>query len=202
VIDAKTPLVLGSASPRRLAILEELRLAVRVVAANVDEAAEPGEPAEAYLVRVVRDKLRAVASKIRGERCAALLVADTSVVVDGAILGKPNDIADAERLLRRIVGRTHTVYTRYAIALSSDLAKPARERTVTTRVSMRTASDEEVSGYARSGEGLDKAGAYAVQGLGSFLVERIEGSYANVVGLPACEVVVDLRDLGLFERFP
>jgi septum formation protein len=202
VIDRETPLVLGSASPRRLALLSELGLAVRVVTAAIDEAPEPGEAADAYLARVVRDKLRAVASELDAAPFAALLVADTSVVVDGEILGKPEDATDAERLLRLIVGRTHTVFTRYAIALPADPARPARERTVATNVQMRAATAAEIAGYARSGEGLDKAGAYAVQGLGSFLVERIEGSYANVVGLPVCEVVVDLRDLGLLDRFP
>jgi len=202
VIDRETPLVLGSASPRRFALLSELGLAVRVVTADVDEAPEPGEAADAYLTRVVRDKLRAVAGRLEGSAFAALLVADTSVVVDAEILGKPENVSDAERLLGLIVGRSHTVFTRYAIALPPEPAKPVRERTVATTVQMRSATDVEIAGYARSGEGLDKAGAYAVQGLGSFLVERIEGSYANVVGLPVCEVVVDLRDLGLLGRFP
>jgi septum formation protein len=94
------------------------------------------------------------------------------------------------------------VYTRYAIARSPDLATLAVARTVESRVTMRAASAEELGRYAATGEGLDKAGAYAVQGIGAFLVERIDGSYSNVVGLPACEVVVDLLRVGLLEQFP
>lgn len=194
--------MLGSASPRRRAILAELGLAVTVVAADVDESPEPGEPAEPYLERVVRDKLRAVADRVGTLSHAGILVADTSVLVDGEILGKPADARDAERLLRRIVGRAHEVHTRYAISVANRPAEPACERTVETRVTMRAASDEEIRGYAATGEGLDKAGAYAVQGVGAFLVERVEGSYSNVVGLPVCEVILDLLALGLLARFP
>lgn len=194
--------MLGSASPRRHAILSELGLAVSVVAAEIDESPLAGEPAEPYLERIVRDKLRAVAERVGHAPHAGILVADTSVLVDGEILGKPADVADAERLLRRIAGRAHEVHTRYALSVPPRSSEPAHERTVETRVTMRAASDEELRGYAETGEGLDKAGAYAVQGIGSFLVERVEGSYSNVVGLPVCELVLDLRALGLLGRFP
>jgi septum formation protein len=131
-----------------------------------------------------------------------VLVADTIVVLAGAILGKPVDVADARRLLERLAGRTHVVYTRYAIARADAPLVPVAARTVQSSVTLRAASGAELEAYARTGEGLDKAGAYAIQGVGAFLIERIEGSYTNVVGLPACEVVMDLLDARLLERFP
>jgi septum formation protein len=129
-----------------------------------------------------------------------VLVADTSVTLDGEILGKPLDAADAERMLSTLCGREHRVLTRYALCLTDGSLQ--RTRTVATRVWLRTASLAEIRGYARTGEGLDKAGAYAVQGHGAFLVERIDGSYTNVVGLPACEVVLDLGASGLLGPYP
>jgi septum formation protein len=149
----------------------------------------------------VEEKLSAVAARARG-RFSCVLVADTVVVVDGDILGKPSDIADARRLLGRIAGRTHTVYTRYAISLPDAPRTSRAARTVATEVSLRNATVDEIARYAESGEGLDKAGAYAAQGLGAFLIERIAGSYSNVVGLPACEVILDLCSLGLLGPFP
>ena len=201
MISAETPLLLGSASPRRRDILSGLGLEIRVEPADIPEHVLPGEQPLDYVTRIVRDKLLAVAARTTGPFSAAL-VADTVVVIDGDILGKPSDVADAARLLTRIVGRTHTVYTRYAISLADAPGVIRSARTVATEVSLRAASVEEITRYAQSGEGLDKAGAYAAQGLGTFLIERIVGSYSNVVGLPACEVILDLRALGLLGPFP
>lgn len=201
MISAETPLLLGSASPRRRDILQGLGLQIRIGPADVPEHVAPGEQPLDYITRVVREKLSAVAARATGPFCG-VLVADTEVVVDGEILGKPVDVADAARLLRRIVGRSHTVYTHYAISLADAPGVHRAARTVATEVTLRPASAEEIMRYAESGEGLDKAGAYAAQGLGAFLIERISGSYSNVVGLPACEVVLDLRALGLLLRFP
>lgn len=201
MISAETPLVLGSASPRRRDILSGLGIAIRVAPADIPEHLQEGEAALGYVSRIVQEKLAAVAARVDAP-LSGVLVADTIVVIDGSVLGKPIDVADAERLLRRIAGRTHTVYTRYAISLPDSPAVAAVARTVATEVSLRAASSEELARYAASGEGLDKAGAYAAQGLGAFLIERIAGSYSNVVGLPACEVVLDLRALGLIEHFP
>ena len=198
-ISKDTPLILGSASPRRREILAGLGLPLVVVPAEIEEGVRAGEPPEAYLERVVEEKLVAVSERAKNERFAAVLVADTIVVIDGEVLGKPADVTDAERLLKRLVGRTHTVFTRYLI---TDPVSIVAERSVKSRVRMRSASVEEIARYARTGEGLDKAGAYAAQGIGAFLVESIEGSYTNVVGLPACEVVLDLRDAGLLAEFP
>ncbi len=202
MISQERPLVLGSASPRRREILGGLGVPLRVVPADVEETVGAAESPLRYLERVVEDKLGAVAPRARANPCAGVLVADTIVVIDGDVLNKPADVADAVRLLGRLVGRTHTVYTRYAISKFSELGIAAVTRTVESRVTMRSATALEVERYAASGEGLDKAGAYAVQGIGAFLVERIEGSYTNVVGLPACEVVVDLLRVGLLEQFP
>lgn len=202
MITTETPLVLGSASPRRSEILRGLGVPIRVCPADVEETVRASESPLRYIERIVADKLGAVAGKARGEPCAGVLVADTIVVVDGEVLGKPVDVADAERLLAKLVGRAHTVYTRYAISKYSELGIAAVTRTVESRVTMRAAPPAELARYAATGEGLDKAGAYAVQGIGAFLVERIDGSYSNVVGLPACEVVVDLLRVGLLREFP
>lgn len=202
VIAASTPLILGSGSPRRREILQTLRVPARVVVADVDETGEPGEAPARFLERIVAAKLAGVAALLDEAPCAGVLVADTIVVVDGAILGKPRDEADAAAMIRALVGRAHVVQTRYAIAAAPEFHRVGIARTVTSRVVMRAASAREIEGYAASGEGLDKAGAYAVQGLGAFLVERVEGSYTNVVGLPACEVIVDLGRAGLLASYP
>jgi septum formation protein len=201
MISAQMPLLLGSASPRRRDILSGLGLSIRVEPADIPEEVALGEQPLDYVSRIVAEKLSAVAARASAP-FSAILVADTVVVIDGRVLGKPQDTADAARLLRLIVGRTHVVYTRYAISLADAPAVPRAAHTVATEVSLRAASEDEISRYAASGEGLDKAGAYAAQGLGAFLIERIEGSYSNVVGLPACEVVLDLRSLGLLGQFP
>ena len=202
VISSHAPLVLGSASPRRREILTGLGLSLRVVAANVPEQIHTGERPHEYLERIVQAKLKAVAHSPRLAPCAGILVADTSVIIDDCVLGKPRSVADAERLIGQLVGRTHLVCTRYAIALAATPAHAAKARTVDSRVTMRPAEPEAIHAYARTGEGLDKAGAYAVQGMGAFLVERIDGSHSNVIGLPACEVILDLLGVGLLERFP
>ena len=201
MISAETPLVLGSASPRRRDILQGLGLSIRVAPADIPEEVTPGEEPLGYVTRIVQEKLAAVAGRVEPV-FSCILVADTIVVIDGDVLGKPLDTADAERLLQRIAGKTHTVYTRYALSLPEEPSVARVARTVATEVSLRAASARELSRYAASGEGLDKAGAYAAQGLGAFLIERIVGSYSNVVGLPACEVVVDLQALGLLDLFP
>jgi septum formation protein len=179
-----------------------MRIPLCIVPADVVEDVLPGETPLPYLERVVADKLSAVRGLARAEACSAFLVADTTVVLDAAILGKPADVVEAEALLTRLAGRTHTVFTRYALARADSAEMPARSRTVESRVTLRSASAPEIRRYAETGEGLDKAGAYAVQGIGAFLIERIDGSYSNVVGLPACEVILDLIELGLLERFP
>ena len=189
------PLVLGSASPRRREILESLRVPFVVVPAAADETVRHGEPIAAYLERVVLLKLAAVRAVLDSGLplpSRAILVADTSVVDGARILGKPSDASEARAMLERLAGRTHEVHTRFAIA-RTEASGVVHAETVVTRVSFRPLGRGEMDAYAASGEGLDKAGGYAVQGLAAGFVTRIEGSYTNVVGLPACEVVVALR---------
>lgn len=212
VITRSRPLLLGSASPRRSSLLANLGLPFVVLPADIVEDVEPGERPHAYLERIASAKLSAVQARLAGaphlaeapQGVAAILVADTTVVIDDTIVGKPADIAEAVSTLNRLVGRTHTVLTRYLVASVGQGPDGAPEvrRTVSTQVTLRAASPEEVLGYARSGEGLDKAGAYAAQGLGAFLVEAVSGSYTNVVGLPVCELVNDLKQVGLLQAFP
>jgi septum formation protein len=198
--------VLGSQSPRRREILGSLSIPLLVLPADIVEDTEPSETPEAYLERIALGKLEAVAARLEVHperaRAAAVLVADTTVVIDGRILGKPGSVAEAAAMLTELTGRTHRVLTRYLISAPSAASRPSCSRTVESRVTLRAASKAEIERYAATGEGLDKAGAYAAQGIGTFLVERVDGSYSNVVGLPACEVVVDLRSCGLLGDFP
>ncbi len=198
------PLLLGSGSPRRREILANLRVPFVVHVAGADETIREGEGPAPYLERVVRAKLAAVAAGASGDHVrstVAVLVADTSVIVDDAILGKPADADEAAAMIARLAGRTHEVWTRFAIGRVAATAgrelETLHEETVVTRVTFRALSAAQIRAYAESGEGLDKAGGYAVQGLGAGIVARIDGSYTNVVGLPACEVLVALQGLGL-----
>lgn len=211
MIHPSRPLLLGSGSPRRRDILTSLRVPFVVLAADIVEDVLPAEAPHAYLERITRAKLDAVWERLVGDpeppvsrgAVSAVLVADTTVVVDGEILGKPADVAEAIATLSRLVGRSHEVFTRYAIGRpEAGAGGLLAARTVRTEVRLRSASAAEIEAYARTGEGLDKAGAYAAQGIGTFLVEGVTGSYSNVVGLPACEVVGDLTRLGLLQGFP
>jgi nucleoside triphosphate pyrophosphatase len=202
-ISANNPLCLGSRSPRRRELLSGLGLPLIIEPADVEESVLDGERPLIYLERVVEDKLVALCRKRpQANGVAAVLVADTIVVIDEEILGKPLDVADAARLLRRLAGRDHVVYTRFAIATGQGEPATVLRRTVSTRVRLRQATDDEIERYAATREGLDKAGAYAAQGIGSYLIERIDGSYTNVVGLPLCEVVTELQHLQLLAEFP
>jgi septum formation protein len=211
VIDPKMPLGLGSASPRRKALLETLGIPTLVIAVDADERRRSGEKPDAYLDRVTRDKLARVAAEDRAAGTSSLLVADTIVLLGEDILGKPASADEAMAMLTRLSGRSHEVRTRFLVGRAPiratdrsrpDATAPLHGETVSTVVHFRPLEAEEIRRYAATGEGMDKAGAYAVQGVGSFAVQRIEGSYANVVGLPVCEVVVALRRLGFLPAFP
>jgi septum formation protein len=195
-LSSSSPLVLGSGSPRRREILAALGVPFVVVPGDADETVHAGEGAGTYLERVVLAKLASVRARCGSGHGSAILVADTSVVVDGDILGKPATEDEGVAMIARLQGRAHEVQTRFALA-AVDGRTPLRAETVVTRVTFRPMSDREARAYVASGEGRDKAGGYAVQGLGMGMVARIEGSYTNVVGLPACEVLVSLRELGL-----
>lgn len=192
-------LLLASGSPRRREILETLFIPHVVHAVSVDESTREGEPPAAYLERVVLAKAEA-ASRMAPEevrmRASFVLVADTSVIVDGRVWGKPAGRDEARAMILGLSGREHLVMTRFALAAPRTGA-PVHAETVTTRVFFRRVDPDEAQAYAEQGEGLDKAGGYAVQGTGMKFVQRIDGSYTNVVGLPACELVVALRKLGM-----
>jgi septum formation protein len=176
-------ILLCSASPRRKQLLETLGHRVTVSPVDVDETERPGEGATAYIERIVASKLAAAPPLGAHD---ALIVADTVVDLDGAILHKP--AGDGDRLLRALSNRTHVVTTRFAVVTP----RGHHVETVATRVVFRAISEEEIADYVASGEGNDKAGGYAIQGRGAAFVSRIEGSYGAVVGLPSCEVSVAL----------
>ena len=181
-------LVLASASPRRAELLKAAGIEFDVMPADVDETMDVEDTPEGYVRRVAQLKAEAVLPGA-GER--PVLGADTIVIVGHAVLGKPSDTADAGRMLRLLAGREHSVMT--GVCLINPAAESGRVQMSTTRTSVEFAglTDEEISWYVASGEPMDKAGAYAIQGLASRFVTRIEGSYSNVVGLPVA-LVYDL----------
>jgi nucleoside triphosphate pyrophosphatase len=183
-------LILASASPRRAELLRAAGFSFEVVVADVDESARRGERPSTYVRRLAAEK-SAAASAIVRDASAIVLGADTTVVVDDAILAKPVDDADAAAMLRRVSGRAHQVLT------GVSLRRGAQEigRVESTTVYVTQLSDADVAWYVESGEGRDKAGAYAIQGLASRFIRRIEGSYSNVVGLPMTAVVELLGEL-------
>jgi septum formation protein len=170
-------LILASASPRRAELLRSAGIQFDVVAADVEETPAADEPAADYTLRVARDKARHVAAR---HRDAIVIGADTEVVIEGQILGKPRDDPHAAEMLRLLSGTVHDVLTAVVVCA----AEHERAEVVTTRVRFVRMTDEEIAWYVRSGEPHGKAGAYAIQGLGARFIDRIEGSWANVVGLP------------------
>ncbi len=171
------PIVLASRSPRRKQLLEMLRIPFRVVPPHVDEHVLPGEAPDRYVTRLSRAKAEAVVARAPGE---LILAADTTVVLDGAIFEKPTSPAHAVDMLSRLQGRTHEVMTAVAVARDGELAQALDVSRVTFRPVDRRSLEE----YVATGEPLDKAGAYAIQGLGAPLVERVEGDFFGVMGLP------------------
>ena len=174
-------LILASRSPRRSELLAAAGISFEVLAADLDETPHANEAPEAYVERLAIEKARAVLALRPG---ATVLGADTTVVIDGLILGKPENDADATDMLRRLRGRAHDVFTGVAIVSDAGV-RSAVER---TRVWFDPLTDEDISWYVASGEPVDRAGAYAIQGLASRFIPRIEGSYTNVVGLPVALV--------------
>jgi septum formation protein len=180
-------IVLASASPRRRELLAAAGWSFDVDAADVDERRLAGEPPDAYVARVAQLKAEAVAVR---HPDAAVLGADTVVVVGGDVLGKPRDAEDAARMLRRLSARAHDVLTGVALASNGRV----QARAARTAVWMDSLSADDIADYVASGEPMDKAGAYAIQGLASRFVTRIDGSYSNVVGLPVALVWQLLRE--------
>jgi septum formation protein len=190
------PLVLGSGSPRRRELLARAGIAFEVLPADIDESARDGEEPAAFALRLAREKAQAVATRVGATPRRLVLGADTIVVIDGDVLGKPVDAEDAVRLLGRHVGREHRVYTAVAV-LASDRIEHAATCVVASGVAMRDAGEDEIRRYVATGEPLDKAGAYAAQGEGRRFIARIDGSETNVIGLPMDETLALLRESGL-----
>jgi septum formation protein len=199
-------LILASASPRRAELLRAAGFAFEIVTTDVDERVRDGEAPAEYVRRLAREKAAHVVSAFRRTFVgpakaghysddAIVIGADTAVVVDGAILGKPIDDADAAEMLRRLSGRTHEVLTGVSVR------RGERELSCveTTRVEFAPLSHGDIAWYVSSGEGRDKAGAYAIQGLAARFISRIDGSYSNVVGLPIAALA---ELLGAIERRP
>ena len=176
-------LVLASASPRRAELLRTAGFTFEVRPADVDETPRPAEPPATYVLRVARDKALAAAGRVNGND-AWILAADTVVVVDGRILGKPTGPADARRMLSMLSGVVHEVLTAVVVRHAGS----ETSEVVSTRVRFTALSAAEIDWYVESGEPDGKAGAYAIQGLGSRFVDWIEGSWSNVVGLPVATV--------------
>lgn len=190
----KPRVVLASASPRRRELLTLIGIEHSVVPSNFDETMQPGEEPEAHALRLAVEKAGTVAS---AHRDAVVIGADTVVVLDGKVLGKPPSHEVAREMLQQLNGRTHTVITAVAVAYRGAVRQGAEQVAVTF---MRL-GDDEMDAYVETGEGMDKAGAYGIQGFGATIVERIEGDFFAVMGLPLVRLVGLLRDAGLSYRF-
>ena len=184
----RAPVVLASASPRRAALLAQIGIPFEVIVASVDEAELPGESPSAYVERLARAKANAVASPDR-----ITLAADTIVVVDDVIIGKPRDQRDGIAMLLRLQGRSHWVLT----GVCARDGSTTRAFSVSARVEFKKFDREEAIAYVATGEGEDKAGGYGIQGIGGIFAKTIEGSYSAVVGLPLTETEDLLREFGV-----
>ncbi len=182
---------LASASPRRLELLQQLGVPCVVRPADTDETTRPGEPPDEYVRRVAVGKARAVAASV-AEPSELVLAADTAVVHDGNIFGKPSDRADALRMLAALSGSSHEVYT--GVALVGD--STCRHAVSRSEVRFRAIGNAEAAAYWDHGEPADKAGAYAIQGLGAVFIESLHGSYSGVMGLPLYETARLLESFG------
>jgi septum formation protein len=196
VISHSNPLVLASASPRRKALLRQVGLPFTAIPSRIDEKTVSGNPAEIARVLAYEKAFSVAHSGV----AAWILGADTVVVVDHFLLGKPKDKADAHRMLTSLSGRAHRVIT--GISLLNPAGKQVCSQAVSTLVRMKHLEPMEIDAYLTSGESFGKAGGYAIQGIGAFMVTSITGSYSNVVGLPLCVVIEALLEAGALAAFP
>ncbi len=186
--------VLASASPRRRDLLNLIGIAHEVHPANIDETMRPREAPRRYAERLAREKASAIATR---DPDLITIGADTVVVINRKVLGKPADPSDAARMLRMLSGREHTVITAVAVSRGRKLRSAIEE----VRVKVRRLRDDEIDEYIAMGEPMDKAGAYGIQGYGATIVERIEGDYFAVMGLPLVRLVGLMRDVGVRYQF-
>jgi septum formation protein len=190
------PLVLASASPRRRRLLEQMGLPFENAPAGIEEKSE-GEQPQILTCTLARRKAEAACSSFPGRW---ILGADTVVVLKNTILGKPSGPDDARRMLETLSGRDHTVVTGFTVLDPSGAA--VHSESVATIVRFKHLTASEVEGYVNTGEPFGKAGGYAIQGIGAFMVEGVTGSYTNVVGLPLCAVIKALITVNGLDRFP
>ena len=183
--------VLASQSPRRRDLLDLVGIRHEVRPADIDEAVRPGEPPGAYTERLAREKARVIAAQ---EPDAVVVAADTTVVIDDEILGKPAHAAEARAMVRRLAGRTHEVFTGIAVRRGAEAREAAGVERVL--VTVRALTETEIAAYVATGEPMDKAGAYGIQGFGATIVERIDGDYFAVMGLSLVRTVALLREGG------
>ncbi|MEO9654772.1 Maf family protein [Marinomonas sp.] len=192
-------IVLASASPRRKELLSLIVPSFDVLPADIDETPLKDETAETYVIRMAKEKAKASLGRYKQARPSiqktVFIASDTSVVIDGEILGKPQDIAEAKVMLRKLSGRSHQVMT--SICLCDQNLDQLVAENIVTQVSFRSISDVEIEQYWRTGEPVDKAGSYAIQGLGSLFVTHMSGSYSAVVGLPLYETSQLLTQFGI-----
>ncbi len=186
--------ILASQSPRRRELLAQIGIAHEVRPADIDETYLEGEHPPAHAERLAREKALRLAAT---NESAVVIGADTIVVVDDRVLGKPASTDDAQRMLRELAGRRHMVYTAVAVARGERVVSGVEEVAVT----FRPLSDTQIAGYVATGEPMDKAGAYGIQGFGATLVERIDGDYFAVMGLALGRLVALLADLGIEYTF-
>lgn len=183
--------ILASQSPRRQELLKLLGVEFTVHTADIDETMDPSLPPEREVCRVGAEKARAVAAVCAEEDI--IIAADTIVVAEGQILGKPKDEADAARMLRLLSGRRHEVMTGLTVLRGTHI----QSRTVRTGIEFRPLSEREIAAYVRTGEPMDKAGAYGIQGRASIFVRHLDGDYFCVMGLPVCALAEMLRECGV-----
>ena len=188
----KKNLILASASPRRQEFLKTLGIKFQAIGADVDETVHAGESPNDFLKRIAFEKAEVVA---QNHHDSWILAADTIIVFKNNILGKPTNDHNALMVLKNLAGNTHEVWTGFCICQKKTAT--CISRLVRTEVTFTSLTDETCRAYVASGEPLDKAGSYAIQGIGGFMVEKIKGSYSNVVGLPLAEVTQELQKLGI-----
>jgi septum formation protein len=187
-ITSKSLFVLASASPRRRDMLESVGLKFKIVPAHVNEDYLAQESPKEHVGRLARDKAMVIARKYPE---AWVLGADTIVVIDGLILGKPKNKAQAQKMLKRLSGREHKVFTGFSIIRAA--SEVFHTKVIQSAVRFKTISSEELKWYLACDEPYDKAGGYAIQGKGAYFIRSIRGSYTNVIGLPLCEVLETLK---------
>jgi septum formation protein len=195
-------LILASASPRRRELLAQAGFAFQVHPTHIPEDPRPGEDPVAYVTRLAREKAQTAFAQLSASHAAdtglVVLGADTTVTVDGHILGKPEDATDAARMLRLLSGRSHRVITGVAVVTATSVEVASE----VTAVRFLTLSDHEIESYIATGEPMDKAGAYGIQGRAARWIPRVEGCYFNVVGLPLALVGTMLETAGAGRRLP